>query len=122
MNYSQKILELQRQFENTQYQPLLKEYYKAYSKYDIKEMDGILARFPAEIQLLETLVEKLKGKSVYSNLKKIVRGESISVVNNAIGTSSLITHVLIEVKQGNTEYKLLLNDLNNKLNKLVKEI
>lgn len=118
MNYSQKLLEIQRQFENTQYELLLLDYCAAYVCNDTKRMDEILSKLPTEIQLLEALVEKLRGKSVFNNLKKIIRGESVDPVNHAIGISSLITHVLIECKN-NKEYKMLLPDLYTKLGKLI---
>ena len=118
MNYSKKLLELQRQFEGTKYESLLEKYLAAYRLNNVSYMEEIVNKFPTEIQLLETLVEKLRGKSVFSNLKKIIRGESVDVVNHAIGISSLITHVLIECKQ-NSEYKVLLQDLYVKLGKLI---
>ena len=119
MKYSQKLVELRRQFDGTKYNSLLVEYCDAYISNNAKKMDIVLKKFPTEIQLLESLVEKLRGKSVFSNLKKIIRGESIDNVNHAVGISSLMTHVLIEIKQGNKEYKILLPDLYSKLGKLI---
>jgi len=67
---------------------------------------------------LQTLVQKLKGKSVYVNLKQIAEGKCKDPVREVIGISSLLTHSLIEM-QKNKEYKLLVANLYEKLGSLI---
>lgn len=50
-------------------------------------------------QKLVQLVEKLKGKSVYDNLKAISQGKCKDRVQETIGISSLCTHALIEMQK-----------------------
>jgi len=117
-NYSAKLLTMTRQFHGTGYQTLVEQASKAYIAGDYKLIDEIEKQLPTEYQLLETLVEKLKKKSVYSNLKKIIKGESVDKAQHAIALSSLLTHCLIEMKD-KLEYKVLAKSLYNKLMGLI---
>jgi len=67
---------------------------------------------------LATLVEKLKGKSVYTSLKRISEGKCENKVNEVIGISSLLTHSLIEMKK-NPDYVKLTDNLYVKLGELI---
>ena len=107
MKYSQKLLEIRKKFDGTQYDSLITEYMLAYVHDNKTRMDEIIKQLPTDIQLLENLVNKLKGKSVYTNLKKILNEEKISNIDREITLSSLYTHICIEMKQGNLEYKNL---------------
>jgi len=66
---------------------------------------------------LVALVEKLKGKSVYSNLKKISEGKCEDKLQEIIGVSSLLTHSLIEMKT-HKKYKILSSNLVEKIAEL----
>jgi len=67
-----------------------------------------LKKLPTAERLLDKLIEKLKGKSVEKTLKAIREGKAAddSIVA-MMGLSSLLTHVLIEMKQGRREYGIL---------------
>lgn len=67
-----------------------------------------LAKLPTAEKLLDRLIEKLKGKSVEKTLKAIREGKAAdNPVVEMMGLSSLLTHVLIEMKQGHREYGVL---------------
>jgi len=118
MKYSTKLLELRRQFDGTKYDNLVNEYINAFIKGNKESMDKVIGKFPTEVQLLETLLKKLKGKSVETNIRKVFRDEKINKVDTEIALSSFYTHICIEMKQGNTEYKNLKKDVLNKLNNI----
>jgi hypothetical protein len=116
MNYSKKLLELQRQFDGSiKYAPLLNEYVEAYVDRNNMRMDKVIRKLPTDVQLLEELMEKLKGKSVFTNLRKILRGDEINEIDRKIALSSLYTHLCIELKKGNLEYQRLCEDTLSKL-------
>jgi len=116
--YSNKLLEIVHYFKDTRYSPLVEEASNAYLKEDWKKLKELFERLPNDYVLLETLVEKLKGKSVYTNLKKILTGEKMVEEDRAIAVSSLLTHTLIEART-NPEYKMLLSNLYDKLGVLI---
>ena len=118
INYSAKLLTITRRFHGTVYQPLVEQASEAYVAGNYKMIDEIEKKLPTEYQMLETLVEKLKKKSVYANLRKIIKGESVDKAQHAIALSSLLTHCLIEMKD-KLEYKVLAKSLSDKLAGLV---
>ena len=69
--------------------------------------------------MLETLVDKLKKKSVYKTLQKIAEGTVQGPEEELKGWFSLGTHVMIEVERGNTEYGLLLGKVYEKIGELL---
>jgi hypothetical protein len=79
----------------------------------------ILDSLPTEKQLLDTLVEKLKGKSVHKTLVKIARNECKSKFDLLKGLHSLSTHVIIEAEQGRREYLLLLPQLYSRIGEVM---
>jgi hypothetical protein len=87
-------------------------------KNEQKQKD-MLAKLPNTEILLAELVEKLKGKSVYSTIKKISLGEGKDDYMTLKGLSSLLTHAVIECEHGNKEFRCLLPVIMEKLNELV---
>jgi hypothetical protein len=67
---------------------------------------------------LELLIEKLKGKSVYENLKNISLGKEKDSIREVVGISSLLTHALIEMKI-DKNYKMLVASLYERLGILI---
>jgi len=80
--------------------------------------EKMLEKLPNNVQLLENLVNKLKGKSVHKTLKKIQEGKNENDLLTAKGLSSLLTHVIIEVEKGNNEYKVLVPNILEKLSEI----
>lgn len=69
-------------------------------------------------QQLALLVDKLKGKSVYENLKNISLGKEVDPIREVVGISSLLTHALIEMEI-DKEYKILVASLYERLGSLI---
>ena len=120
-NYNKIILELSRKYAGTKYVDLVEKATDAYVVDDYKKLDKIIASFPTDIELLETLIRKLEGKSVYTNLKRVLEGKETSIEQELLSTASLIVHVGIEIKE-NKEYKCLLPDLYKKLGVIINKI
>lgn len=78
-----------------------------------------LDKLPTAEQLFDALIEKLHGKSVYKTLKAIREGKAGDTVTSMTGLSSLMTHVLIEMKQGRREYGVLIPIIYEQLGKMV---
>jgi len=120
-NYNTIIFELGRKYTGTKYEKLIEKAVTVYLADDYEQLDEIIASFPTDVVLLETLVNKLKGKSVYTNLKRLLEQKETSVEQELISTASLIVHVGIEIKE-NKEYKFLLPDLYKKLGVIINNI
>jgi len=121
-NYSNLILRITREYIGTKYEPLVDEATAAYVSGDYQKIDEVVKKFPDDIYLLETLVNKLEGKSVYTNLQLLLEGKETSTEQAIISTASLITHVAIDLKEGNKEYRRLLPSLYAKLGVLINKL
>ena len=82
----------------------------------------ILAQLPTQAELLKSLTDKLRDKSVYKTLGKITQGKGVSKVVQLKGLCSLCTHIVIEIEQQHNEYRLLLPEVINKIQILAKAI
>jgi len=120
-NYNKIILELNRKYVGTKYEKLVERASAAYILDDYKKLDKIIASFPNMITLLEKLITKLKGKSVYINLEKLLERKDTSVEQELISMASLIVHTGIEMKE-NKEYKFLLPDMYTKLGVIINKL
>lgn len=94
--------------------------YLEQSSYSICE--ETLNRLPTLDSLLESLVAKLKGKSVYKTLKQIHEKKDLDILTKVKGVSSLVTHCVIEMQNGNMEYGILLPTLAEKQKRLISEM
>ena len=119
--YSQKILELSRRDFEESDKPLVEAAANAYIQSDYEKLDEILEKLGDDYKLLETLITKLKGKSVYNGLKNLTEGKDQSNEQAIISTASLISHVAIESRADN-KYRRLLPDLYRKLGVLINGI
>lgn len=98
---------------------------KAKKQFDLNESANVkktLSRLPSDTELLQLLIEKLKGKSVYTTLKRL--GSNSSKIKEAKALSSLLTHAVISLEQGETEFTkllpLLLSKVNDKVYQVIK--
>ena len=80
---------------------------------------AMLEKLPNTEKLLAELVEKLKGKSVYSTIKKISANEGLDDFTTLKGLSSLFTHCVIECQKDNKEFRCLFPIILEKINELV---
>jgi hypothetical protein len=69
-----------------------------------KECQQELSYLPTDEKLLEKLMAKIAHKSVGTGVKKILEGKVTNKYEGAKVYSSLLTHILVECEQGNTEY------------------
>jgi TnpA family transposase len=115
--YSQRLLEASKKFTGTKFQKDIDKATISFlaEKYD--EMDKILNRLPTEPELLETLLEKLKGKSVEKGIRKALK-ETSTPIEQGKALSSLLTHCLIECEHNN-EYKALLPGIYERLGQII---
>ena len=81
-----------------------------------------LEKLPTSVKLLEDLIGKLKDKHLYKTLRHIQEGKVGNNLLTAKGLSSLLTHIIIEVEQGNNEYKVLVPSVIEKLNEIIYNI
>jgi len=117
-SYSRKILELCRRKSTEDESKLIEEASEAYIRGDYDMIDEVIQKLSGDFKLLEMLITKLKGKSVYTGLKNLMEGKDQSNEQAIISTASLISHCAIEVKE-NKEYRKLLPDLYRKLGVLI---
>jgi len=103
-------------FLGTKHDNIVQEACKAWENSDYATCEAILSKLPTTDVLLKTLVEKLKGKSVYTNLERIQSKDGKLDWQALKVVSSLITHAVIECECGNTEFKVLIPVLLEKLN------
>ena len=102
-----KLLEAQQTFGDTRYDTVVTEASQLYSAGKLSACLEKLGDLPDESQLLHDLMEKLKGKSVHTTLKRLARGHGVGTVTEAVAITSLLTHALLEIKAGNWEYRKL---------------
>jgi hypothetical protein len=115
----ERIAQIEKNFRGTKFDALVDQLLEFYQKNSYKAMEETIKQFPTEEKMLAQLVEKLKNKSVYVTLKKIIENKEMTDEQRLKGVSSLITHVAIEIEQGNKEYKMLLPMLYEKVGTLV---
>lgn len=106
-NAQMRLLEAQQAYQGTKYDSIVIEASQLYASGKLSVCLEKLKELPSEAQLLHQLIEKLKGKSVYKTLKRLANGHGDGGVMEAVATTSLLTHALLEIKQGNWEYKKL---------------
>ena len=117
----QKLYQARKTFEGTQYESTINGLTVAYCADNKVEFDRLFETLPTNIQLLDNILEKIRGKKVFNTLKKTVAESVDDNTDSLVGVSSLMTHVAIECKT-NREYRALLPDLHSKLGALICKI
>jgi len=102
-----RLLEAEQAFQGTKYDSVVNEASQLYGVGKFSACLEKLEELPTEAQLLKDLIEKLKGKSVYKTLKRLANGHGCGGITEAVATTSLLTHILLEIKAGNLEYRKL---------------
>jgi len=110
-----QVTSAEKYFENTRYHRELTAVLDAFKREDEAELKVSLSKLPTYSELLKTLIRKLKGKSVYSTLKRLSTGNPRSKWDALKGLTSLATHACIECERGSTEYRLVLAHLYEKI-------
>ena len=106
-------------FTGTKYQPVLSEILRSFSVGDKAQLNSGLERLPTWETLLNELVEKVKGKSVYKTVKRISEGVEVSPWEKTKGLFSLGTHAAIECENGNLEFKLVVDKIYENLGRVI---
>ena len=104
---------------NTKYWQRVKEASGLWKDGYWEKAKKVLDSLPDEDQLLKSLVEKLRNKSVYKTLKLIEGGKLKEGPRFLKGLFSLGTHVAIEVEKGHLEYKMLYPVIYEKLGEMM---
>jgi hypothetical protein len=117
MNYIHKIHIVEKYFKGTKYNDSLNETLNYYKQENWVKVDECVKKFPTEMELFETLVNKLKTKSVYQGLKDIYEGKGKGL-DELKALFSFGCHICIESKQ-NPEYKMLLVPIFEKIANLL---
>jgi len=102
-----KVHEAEKYFSGS-YPIEVKNVKRAYGKGDIEKVLEGLRKLPTKEDLLRSLFERLKGKSVYKTLNKILKEEKVEREIELKGLFSLGTHIVIECEKGNSQYEVLL--------------
>ena len=114
-----KLTLAEKHFTSKEFKPIVEAAREAYKLGLEGKCTHELGRLPTAEKLLDALIEKLKGKSVFKTLKQIQEGKTSDAITSMTGLSSLMTHVLIEMKQGRREYGLLIPYIYERLGKMV---
>lgn len=118
-NLRNRLEECKKYFPDLKYRTLLSlaESYLDHGRFS--SCENMLNHLPTKEDLLESLVAKLKGKSVHKTLKQMCEGKNTPPLTCLKGFSSLLTHCVIEMESGHPEYGILLPMLLEKQNELV---
>ena len=115
------LYEADKYFSNSVYREIVQKAWELYEQNaPTISIQETLKKLPSDKQLLFKLMEKLKGKSVYNTLKHVKANEN--KIKEAKALSSLLTHALISIEQGEVEFKKLLPVLLSKINDKVYEV
>jgi len=117
-----RVEEAKKYFFNEKYSTCISLAENNLEQDNLESCEALLNKLPTIDLLLESLISKLKGKSVYKTLKRIHENKEEDNYTKLKGLSSLITHCIIEVQSGNKEYGVLLPILVEKEKELINEI
>jgi len=112
------ISRAEKYFIDSKYGDQVKEAMDNFYDGNIKKGIECLDDIPSNEELMDELVEKLKAKSVYKTLRKILSNAKMHKWEMLKGLYSLCTHIVIECEKGNTEYAILLDEVNNMIGKV----
>jgi len=103
-----RLEECERWLKDTEFELEVWDAQELFSSGNIEATRLKLALLPTRETLLDGLINKLKGKSVYKTLVRIRDGSIENNFEYLKGLFSLGTHISIECSQGRKEYGLLL--------------
>jgi hypothetical protein len=107
-----RLKEAKKLCEGTSCSYKVDEAYKAFDEKNYQQSLSILSSLPDYEKLFDSLIEKLKGKSVYSTLKLLESGKTDNSYTALKGMFSLCTHACIEMeKNSSSEYALLIEKI-----------
>ena len=101
-----RVDQIEKYFNYDHYKEDVAKVIRAYDSND-EALEKLCEAFPTLKDLLRDLLFKLRGKSIYKNLKKVVDGGEVTLERRLIGLSSLATHAFIEAEKGRKEYIMI---------------
>lgn len=113
-----RIVEARKYFTKKEYTAIVERAVYLFQTHQNGLCEKELEKLPSRVELLQQLVEKLKGKSVAKTLKQIQEGKVGNDFVTLKGLLSLGVHLVIECEQGNTEYRILLPNLLEKIGEI----
>lgn len=118
-----RVAEVEKNLIGSKYEKGAVEAIEAYStalvSRDFTKAEELLSKLPNRGDLYQEMLDKLKGKSVWRTLREMVKGEVKKSSTSLKGLFSLGTHISIEIERGNTEYKMLLFPLYEKIGSII---
>ena len=118
--HSLRLTEASKKFSKTKFNKEINKATLAFLSENYDEMNKIIDGLPTEPELLESLLEKLKGKSIEKGIRKALK-ETSTPIEKGKALLSLMTHILIECVNNN-EYKCLLPDIYKRLEPVVRDV
>jgi hypothetical protein len=100
------MLRAERFGKNPKYRDICESMIIAGNGGNSKEVTRLAVKLPTDEILFSNLMEKLKGKSVYTRLRDLAEGRDMCKHDYRVCIASLLTHVLLETKV-NPEYEIL---------------
>lgn len=114
-----RLSQAERYFSKSKYKSVVERASKFYCEGEYAKASSTLTTLPTSEKLLNDLIPILKGKSVFTTLKKTMEGRGNSDWTSMKGLTSLCTHCIIECERGNTEYLMLVDMLYEKIGKML---
>ena len=107
----QLYLELHKLYKNTDKMSILQTAEREIINSDYEAAERIMETLPNREQLLTKLMGHLQHKSVHRTLERIMNGKTANLYESLKGLFSLGTHICIELEKGNMEYRGLLDEV-----------
>jgi hypothetical protein len=101
-----------------QHKDILEAAQLAYSQEEWKKCSDLLGTLPTADDLYAALLVKLEGKRLIQFIRKIDEGHEFAHYTKFKALSSLLTHIIIEIDLGNTQYELLIPKIMDAMNVL----
>jgi len=123
MVMKQKLYSDLIQFEScpgylARYKDIIEAAQLAYSQGEWRKCSDLLDTLPTVDDLYATLLVKLEGKRLIQTIRKIDEGLDLPHYTKFKALTSLLTHVVIECEQGNTQYELVVPKVLDAINVL----
>jgi len=117
-----RLTDAKREFKGSRFEPIVNKALEFYCIGDFEQSSLLLEELPRREKLLEELIKKLEGKSVYKTLEKISKKKTENEWETLKGLFSLGTHICIELEKGNLEYRGVLADVYERIGRMMYEV
>ena len=108
---TKKYLELHKLYKHTDKVHILRQAENHLIEGSYESASRVLEQLETREQLLESLMRHLQHKSVHRTLERIMAGKTSNLYESLKGLFSLGTHICIELERGNLQYRGLLDEV-----------